>query len=126
MNDLLRAYGNFDVSGGWFSFYSELHVRGDAVSGYVKPFFRDIKAYDRRTDREKGLFHQMYEIMVGGAARLLESGKTGEVATRADISGRVSDPEVSIWQIIGRMIKNAFFKAILPGFDKEVSRTRRR
>lgn len=126
MNDLLRAYGNFDVSGGYFSLYSELHVSGGAVSGYLKPFFRDIRAYDRRTDREKGLFRQMYEIMVGGVARLLESGKTGELATKAEISGQARDPEVSSWQIIGRLIQNAFFRAILPGFEQEVSRSRQR
>lgn len=126
MNDLLRAYGNFDATDGYFSFYSELHIKGDAVSGYVKPFFKDIKVYDRRTDREKGLFRQMYEIMVGGIAKFLESGKTGEVATKADISGQVQEPAVSTWQIIGRLIQNAFFKAILPGFDKEVSRPRQR
>jgi hypothetical protein len=126
MNDLLRAYGNFDVTGGYFSFYSELHIKDDAVSGYVKPFFRDIKVYDRRTDREKGLFRQMYEIMVGGIAKFLESGETGEVATKAEISGQVHEPQVSTWQIVGRLIQNAFFKAILPGFDKEVSRLRQR
>ncbi len=122
MNDLFRAFGNFDVAAGYFSFYSELRVRNDAVSGYVKPFFKDIKVYDKRRDKEKGLFHKMYEMTVGGVARLLESGETGEVATKADISGKVQKPEVSTWQIIGRLVKNAFFKAILPGFEKEVSR----
>jgi hypothetical protein len=82
--------------------------------------------YDRRTDREKGLFRQMYEIMVGGIAKFLESGETGEVATKAEISGQVHEPQVSTWQIVGRLIQNAFFKAILPGFDKEVSRLRQR
>ena len=33
MNDLLRAYGNFDVSGGSFSLVSEVHVKNDAISG---------------------------------------------------------------------------------------------
>jgi hypothetical protein len=126
MNDLLRAYGNFDVTAGYFSFYSELHVKGETITGYVKPFFRDLKVYDRRTDREKGVFRQLYEIVVGGIAGFLESGETGEVATKADISGEVQTPEVSTWQIVGRLIQNAFFKAILPGFEHEVSRSRKR
>jgi len=126
MTDLLRAYGNFDVTGGYFSFYSELHIKGKSVSGYVKPFFRDITVYDRRTDREKGLFRQLYEIMVGGVSTLFESGKTGEVATKADISGQIQTPEVSTWQIIGRLVQNAFFRAILPGFEQEVTRSRQR
>ena len=53
MNDLLRAYGNFDVTAGFFSFYTELHVKDNAISGYVKPLFRDMKVYDKRKDKEK-------------------------------------------------------------------------
>ncbi len=126
MNDLLRAYGNFDVSAGYFSLYSELRIKNENISGYVKPFFRDLKVYDKRKDREKTLFHKMYEMMVGGVARLLESSKTGEVATKAEISGKVEKPEISTWQIFGRLIKNAFFKKILPGFEKEATGQGRR
>jgi hypothetical protein len=125
MNELLRAYGNFDVSEGNFFFYSELHVRNNEISGYVKPFFRDMKVYDRRQDREKKLFHKLYEIMIGGVAKLLERGPEEEVATKAEISGKVEKPQMSTWQIIGGLVQNAFFKAILPGFEREVSRLRK-
>jgi Domain of Unknown Function (DUF748) len=124
MNDLFRAYGNFDVTAGMFSFYSELHVKNDAVSGYVKPLFKDIKVYDRRTDKEKGAFHKMYEMLVGGVAKLLENRPRNEVATKTQISGTKENPHVSIWQIIGELIRNAFFKAILPGFEREASKPR--
>lgn len=122
MNNLFRAYGNFDVADGYFSLYSELHVRNDAISGYVKPLFKDIKVFDERNEKEKSLFHKMYEMMIGGVAKLLKSGETGEVATKTEISGMVKKPEVNTWQIIGRLIENAFFKAILPGFEREVTR----
>jgi len=84
-----------------------------------------MKVYDKRKDKEKRLFHKMYEMLVGGVARILESGQTGEVATKADISGPVEKPYLSTWQIIGQLIKNAFVKAILPGFEEEVSRSRK-
>lgn len=121
MNDLLRAYGNFDVTEGFFSFNSELHVKNDVITGYVKPFFRDMKVYDRRQDKEKGVFRKLYEMLVGGVGKLLENRPREEVATKADISGPVSDPKTSTWQIIIQLIRNAFFKAILPGFEREVS-----
>ena len=126
MNDLLRAYANFDVAAGTFTLYSELHVKDGAVSGYVKPFFKEMKVYDRRKDKEKKVSRKMYEILVGGVARLLERRPQGEVATKADISGTLEKPHISSWQIIGQLIKNAFFKAILPGFEKEVSGPQRR
>ena len=125
MNDLLRAYGNFDVSAGFFSFYTELHVKNNAISGYIKPLFREMKVYDKRKDKEKSVFHKMYEMLVGGLAKLLENRSRGEVATKADIAGPVESPETSTLQIIGQLIKNAFFKAILPGFEQEVTRLSR-
>jgi hypothetical protein len=121
MNDLLRAYGNFDVSAGTFSLISELHVRNNTISGYIKPFFKDIKVYDGLKDKEQGIFHQMREMMIGGVAKLLENRSRQEVATKADIRGSLEKPETSTWQIVVELIKNAFFKAILPSFEKEVT-----
>jgi hypothetical protein len=126
MNDLLRAYANLDVAAGTFSFYSELRIKDDAISGYVTPFFKNLKVYDRRMDREKTVSHKMYEMLVGGAARLLKGGPKGEVAAKVAISGTLNKPHTSRWQIIGQLIRNAFFKTIIPGFDKEVSGSQKR
>jgi len=121
LNDLLRAYGNFDVEAGQFSLVTEMHVNGRKVDGYVKPFFKNMKVYDRRTDEERGIFHQMYEMLVGGIAKLLENEPHHAVATKADISGRISNPKTSTWEILVDLFKNAFIKAILPRFEKEVT-----
>ncbi|MBI1922012.1 MAG: DUF748 domain-containing protein [Geobacter sp.] len=126
MNDLLRTYGDFDVAGGRFSLYSDMRVRKGRISGYVKPFFREMDVYDRRQDRKKKFFHQMYEMMVGGAAGILESWQWDSVATRADVSGSLATPRVSTWQVVVRLVQNAFFKAILPGFEREVARKQRK
>jgi hypothetical protein len=119
MNDVLRSYGNFDVSAGIFSLVTEIHVKNDKISGYIKPFVKDVKVYDKLRDKDQGIFHKMYEKLVGGVATLLENRTRQEVATKVIISGPVSNPETSTWQIVGALIKNAFFKAILPTFDKE-------
>jgi uncharacterized protein involved in outer membrane biogenesis len=118
MNDLLRAYGKFDVVSGSFSLYTEIDVRGKQVTGYVKPFFQDLDVYDPEQDKEKGILQKIYEAVVGGVGQLLENPKE-KVATRADISGTLDNPEASTWQIIVQLIKNAFFKAILPGFERQ-------
>jgi hypothetical protein len=118
MNDLFRAYGNFDVAGGRFSFYSEITVRKGMMNGYVKPLFQEVNVYDRRTDREKGLFRQLYEGLIGGISWLLQNTPRDEVATVTTISGKLSDPRTSILQVISGLIQNAFFKSILPGFEE--------
>jgi uncharacterized protein DUF748 len=121
MNDLLRAYGNFDVVAGTFSMYSEIKIRQGKIDGYVKPLFSDMKVYDRRQDAEKSIFRQLYEGLVGGISGLLENRPRSEVATRVPITGDVEGPQTSTWETIVRLIQNAFLKAILPGFEKEVS-----
>ena len=121
MNDLFRAYGNFDVAGGIFSLYSEIKVRQRKIEGYVKPLFRDMDVYDERQDREKTVFRKLYEGLVDGIAGLLQNRPREEVATQTSISGDIESPQTSTWETILRLVQNAFFKAILPGFEREVS-----
>jgi hypothetical protein len=84
----------------------------------MKPFFRDMNVYDKRQDSGRSISHQIYEILVGGVSTVLENRPHQEVATRINISGSVKDPETSSWQIAVQLVRNAFFKAILPGYDK--------
>jgi hypothetical protein len=126
MNDVLRAYGDFDVSAGIFSLVSEIHVKNDAITGYIKPFFKDMKVYDKRKDKDRGIFHQMYELMIGGVAKILKNRPNQEVATKITIAGPVEKPQTSTWQIVVELIKNAFFKAILPSFEHQVTGTGKR
>jgi hypothetical protein len=94
------------------------------VSGYVKPLFTDVKVYDVEKDKKKPILHQMKEMLIGGAAKLLKNQRTQQVATKVDISGQVNNPNLSAWQAIGQFIVNAFINAIVPGFDREVAAAR--
>jgi hypothetical protein len=121
MNDLWRSYGNFDVVAGVFSLYAEIKVRQGKIEGYLKPLFKDMKVYDQRQDKEKSLFRKTYEALIGGLSGLLRNTPREEVATQIPISGDVEAPQTSTWETIVKLIQNAFFKAILPGFEREVS-----
>jgi hypothetical protein len=46
-----------------------------------------------------------------------------EGATEIDLSGRLANPNTRTVQAIVTLIQNAFFKAILPAFDREVRGT---
>jgi hypothetical protein len=120
LNDLFRAYGDFDVAAGTFSLYTQLAVHDDRIDGYIKPLFADVKVYDPQQDEHEHALHKMYEGLVGGVAKILENRPREEVATTADISGPVDNPKMSTLQIVLKLIQNAFFKAILPGFQEEV------
>jgi hypothetical protein len=84
-----------------------------------------MDVHDPRQDKEKGLFQRIYEGLVGGASQLLENIPRDEVATKTQISGRLEDPQASTWQALSNLIQNAFFKAILPGFEQELGRSKR-
>jgi len=118
MNDLLRAYGNFDVTAVLFSLYSELNVKNDRMEGYIKPLFRDMKVYDARQDKEKNLFRKLYEGFVGGIAKLLENTPREEVATRADVSGPVENPQTSTWQTVVNLVRTPTLKRSFPALKK--------
>jgi hypothetical protein len=82
-----------------------------------------VNVYDERQDREKSVFRKLYEGLVGGIAGLLQNRLREEVATQTSISGDIESPQTSTWQTVLRLVQNAFFKAILPGFDREVSQS---
>jgi len=122
LNDLFRAYGRFDSSAGRFYLYSELDAKEGAVTGYVKPLFKDLKVYDKQQDKSKPLTKKMYEHIVSGVAKILKNRSREEVATKAEVLGRIDNPKVGTVPAVVRLVQNAFFKAILPGFDEELAR----
>jgi uncharacterized protein DUF748 len=120
LNDLLRAYAKIDVAAGVFSVFTELSVKNGTVNGYVKPLFRDLQVYDPEKDKGKPLGAKVKEKVVGGAAKILKNRPRREVATVADISGPVGATKTDTLRTVLRLVENAFFKAILPGFEREV------
>lgn len=119
INELLRAYGKLDVAKGTFSVYSEVTVHNGHIDGYVKPLFKDIQVYSPQQDKDKPPLKKLYEKIVGGVAHLLENHPREQVATVADLSGPISQPHTSTWDVIVNLVSNAFVKAILPGFERE-------
>jgi hypothetical protein len=125
LNPLLRAYGKFDVVQGFFSVYTEMRVKNRAVQGYIKPLLSELDVYDTRQDQGKGPFQKLYEAVVGGVSQVLENMPRDEVATKVDLAGPLQNPQTSTWQALVNLIQNAFFQAILPGFERESGRARR-
>jgi uncharacterized protein DUF748 len=120
LNDLFLAYGKFDVAGGLFSVYTELTAKDRFVRGYVKPLFSNVDVYDPRKDAGKSAAEKLREHVVGGLAKILENKRRSDVATVTNVAGPLENPKASTWQALGKLVENAFFKAILPGFEREV------
>jgi len=97
-------------------------VRDGQVHGYVKPLLSDLDVYDGEQDKDDNPLQKLYEAIVGGASKLLENRPRAEVATKTDLSGPVENPEASTLEVIVGLLRNAFFRAILPGLEKSSSR----
>ena len=119
MNDLLRAHGKFDVAAGVFSCYAELRLHNGVIRGYVKPLVRKLDVYNKEQDRGKNALEKVREGAIEDLSSWLENLPRQEVATKADVSGSTRKPRTETVQIVVGLIQNAFFKAILPGFERE-------
>lgn len=117
LNDLWRAYGGFDVERGTFSVYSEVSVAGGHIDGYVKTILKDLDVLG--ADEQKGLREKLYEGLVGGLATVLRNQPRDQVAAELSLSGPLENPDSSTLEIMLKLIENAFFKAVLPGFKRE-------
>ena len=124
LNQLLRAYGGLDAAGGLFSLFSEISVKNGSVTGYLKPLFKDVTAYDPRQDRDKGILNQLYEKTINALAEILKNTPRDEVATKTDLSGTVENPQASTWELVLTLFQNAFFDAVLPGLEGKVQHER--
>jgi hypothetical protein len=126
MNDLLRATAKFDVAEGELSVFSEATVKNGHIRGYVKPLFKDLKVYEKDKDSEKTLGQKVKEKAIDVAGKILKNRPRKEVATVVPIEGPVENPKAGTWPTVVGLIRNAFIKAILPGFEREREQVARR
>lgn len=122
-NKLFRAHADLDVKQGTFALFSELTVNNGDMHGYIKPFFKDVDVYDPTQDEDKGLFQQVYESLVDTLADSLKNSEREEVATTTQVAGPLADPRMSTWEVIINLVRNAFFEAILPGFQRHIGQS---
>jgi Domain of Unknown Function (DUF748) len=124
MNNLLLAFGRFDVKHGEFTVYSQVSVKNGNINGYVKPMFSELKVYDWSKDKHKPILHQAYEAAIGAAGHIFKNAKTRQVATEVNLTGKLNSPDTSTWQAAVEVVQNAFIQAILPGFDRQIQLAR--
>jgi hypothetical protein len=104
---------------------ASVHVKNGRVDGYVKPLFRDLDVYDAAQDEDKSFGQKLKERAVDVIGKVLRNRPREEVATVAPIAGPLDNPKTGTWESLVGLVRNAFFKAILPGFERERRSVRR-
>ncbi|HWJ39652.1 MAG TPA: DUF748 domain-containing protein, partial [Candidatus Limnocylindrales bacterium] len=105
MNDLLRAFGRFDVAAGQLTVFSQVAVKDGNIDGYIKPMFANLKVYDYQKDKGTGVLHQAKELAIGGASHLFKNRSTEKVAADIDLKGKLTSPDVDTWQALEQVLR---------------------
>jgi len=113
LNDLFKAYGNFEVEKGTFETYAEMNASDGHFKGYIKPLFHDMTI----AQKDPNPLVRLWEVLVSWATSLLKNSDTKQVATKIPLEGDFDKPAPDVWAAVVNLLKNAFVKALMPGFD---------
>ncbi|MGV3771834.1 MAG: DUF748 domain-containing protein [Verrucomicrobiales bacterium] len=119
LNEMLEAYGKFNVKRGRMEIYSEMAASGGDFDGYVKPFIEDLNVFEFKQDNDNPV-KMVWQGLVAGAMKLFKNQPQDQVATKIPISGSFDQPEVQIWTTVVNVLKNAFIQAFSPTVDESI------
>lgn len=120
LNDLLRAYGNVDVSAGTMEIYLEMAARDGRFEGYVKPFFREVDFSDVGAD-DKSLGEKIWEKVVGVVVAVFKNKEQDQLASRVPFAGEFGDPEVGLLATIRTMLRHGFIEPLPQRLEQSVT-----
>lgn len=119
LNDVMEAYGKFNVKRGTLEVYSEVACAEGQFDGYVKPFFENLDILEIKDDA-KNPAKLMWQALVAGAVKLFKNHPKDQVATKIPIQGTLDQPEVQVWTTVVNILKNAFIEAFTPKLDRSI------
>ena len=113
-NSALQKYLKVRVKSGDIGLYSELTGDKGVYHGYVKPFFNNLVFEPKPAD--EGNLGAIWSGVLNTVKGLFENDNK-VVATQAEITGRVDQPQIDTLSAIGGVLWNAYIEALRPGFD---------
>jgi hypothetical protein len=120
LNDMLRAYGNFDVQKGNFGLYTEFAAKNGEFGGYVKPIVKDLDVV--QWNKQEGDFKQiLWETLIGSTAEAFQNQRKDQFATKVPIQGKFDEPAIDLWKAITYVLRNAFVHALKPSIDNSIN-----
>lgn len=119
LNEVAKEYGNFDFEKGAFASSGEMVLYEGKISGYIKPFFTDVKVLDLQ-ENSTGVLNKVWEGIVGLVLEVTENQKKDQTATKIPLSGSVDNVEVNTLETILNVFKNAFIESFKLEVDDSV------
>lgn len=118
LNTYLKKYTDIKTSSGSFSLFFEASAAQGRIKGYAKPFVKNLQI---QKEKNSSLGQDIYEETIAAAYKLLKNPKQKSVATQINLSGKIDDPNASVFPLIGYLLHHAFIQALLPTVDNKFS-----
>jgi len=124
LETVFKVYTPFDIEAGGIDGAMELAANNNNLNGYVKAGVHNLSVFSWREDIEKdddGLFTAIFEGSIDLLSSLLENDDSKLVAARIPIEGQLDNADVSTFQAVVSVLKNAFFEAFKMKVDNVIS-----
>lgn len=118
LSNYTKAFAGFDIEKGSLNIYSELIVKNDHVSGYIKPLATDIFIVDLRNDSNP--IELVWESLVSVVVEIFTNQPKDQFATKVPLEGNLEQVDTDTWTALGGIIRNAFFHAFSHGIDRDI------
>jgi hypothetical protein len=119
LNELLEAYGKFNVKRGTFEVFAEVAGSEGKFDGYVKPFFENLDVLELEQDARNPV-KLLWQALVAGAVKIFKNHPEDQVATKIPVSGTFEKTDVAIWTTIVNVLRNAFVEAFRARVDESI------
>lgn len=119
MNDLTEAYGNFDFESGQGDLVMELQATSGQLEGYIRPLLNNVAILDLESDLEQGILSATWEAIVGGLGQIFRNQPEDRIAAEIEVSGDITQQEVSTWQAFLSIMRNAFIEVYDTQFRRD-------
>jgi hypothetical protein len=121
LNDFARAYGKFDFERGKLSIYSEMAVKNDNVTGYIKPVLEHVDVLNWSKDGPT-LMQKLWQAAIGTTFEIFKNHPKDRFATKIPVDGKLDKKiDTDVFTTVIRVVRNAFIEAYKKTLDNSVS-----
>jgi hypothetical protein len=118
LSNYSNAYAAIDIREGRLNVYSELVVKNNRVSGYIKPIATHVALIDLKRDANP--IKLIWQSLVAVVVEIFTNQPKDQFATKIPLEGNLEDIETSTWPALAGIVRNAFISAFKKGFDKDI------
>lgn len=117
LNPLFEEYASIDVASGTISTFLEVSAKDQKFLGYVKPIIKDLNIVSEKDLKQDSLPQIMWEGFAGLLGNIFENSSEDQLGAKVKIEGRLTRPDIDLWQTIESILTNAFVSALAPQLD---------